>query len=441
MRENLNNQKTEGTDGTYEQFDTDETHPQDNKYKIMNLFSPKNLIKYIAVTFVVLCLVLIIYNLTKNNNNSNNLEFTSKSVKSKLPLKNDEFKIENELKFRENTIYLDNVIKGTDITFNDNQIILVNVFITINNICSKDNCFDCYINEEKNYRELSDKEAFDKVFKEMDLRNTIVENIYCQKHNPKMPKGDYRKQVHYVWNKYKRKMIPIKGVYYIDKDIAKIYNNEYLQAVRQGYDFTIIDHIYEKNNKNYKYNDIKLKFDEIKLDIKCQKNTECVIGSNEKCNSCDPEQNKYCDTCNEGYYLSKDDKTQCKKFETDSDEINYPELSDKEAFDKVYKEMGLRDTFVKDIYCQQHNPEMPKDIYCNQIHFVWNNYKRKMIPIKGIYYIDKDIAKTYNNEYLQAVMQGYEFTFMDHIYKKDKKYYKYNDIKLKFDEIKFDSKW
>ena len=38
-------------------------------------------------------------------------------------------------------------------------------------------------------------------------------------------------------------------------------------------------------------------------------------------------------------------------------------------------------------------------------------------------------------------MQGYEFTFMDHIYKKDKKYYKYNDIKLKFDEIKFDSKW
>ena len=129
MRENLNNQKTEGTDGTYEQFDTDETHPQDNKHKTLNLFSPKNLIKYILLTFVVLCLVLIIYNLTKNNNNSNNLEFTSNSVKSKLPLKNDEFKIENELKFIENTIYLDNVIKGTDITVNDNQIILVNVFI------------------------------------------------------------------------------------------------------------------------------------------------------------------------------------------------------------------------------------------------------------------------------------------------------------------------
>jgi hypothetical protein len=235
-------------------------------------------------------------------------------------------------------------------------------------------------------------------------------------------------------------MIPIKGVYYIDKDIAKIYNNEYLQAVRQGYDFTIIDHIYEKNNKNYKYNDIKLKFDEIKLDIKCQKNTECVIGSNEKCNSCDPEQNKYCDTCNEGYYLSKDDKTQCKKFATDSDEINYPELSDKEAFDKVYKEMGLRDTFVKDIYCQQHNPKMPKGDYTNQVHFVWNNYKRKMIPIKGVYYIDDAIAKIYNNEYLQAVIQGYEFTIIDHIYEKNNKNYRYNDITLKFDEIKLDIK-
>ena len=30
-------------------------------------------------------------------------------------------------------------------------------------------------------------------------------------------------------------MIPIKGLYYIDDDIVKIYNNEYLQAVVQGY--------------------------------------------------------------------------------------------------------------------------------------------------------------------------------------------------------------
>ena len=35
-------------------------------------------------------------------------------------------------------------------------------------------------------------------------------------------------------------MIPIKGLYYIDDDIAKIYNNEYLKAAALGYQFTII---------------------------------------------------------------------------------------------------------------------------------------------------------------------------------------------------------
>jgi hypothetical protein len=35
-------------------------------------------------------------------------------------------------------------------------------------------------------------------------------------------------------------------------------------------------------------------------------------------------------------------------------------------------------------------------------------------------------------------MQGYEFTFMDHIYKKNKKFYTYNEMSLTFDEIKFD---
>ncbi len=62
-----------------------------------------------------------------------------------------------------------------------------------------------------------------------------------------------------------------------------------------------------------------------------------------------------------------------------------------------------------------------------------------MIPIKGIYYIDIYIDETYNNEYLQTVIQGYKFTFMDHIYAKGKKFYKYNDITLKF-EWKFNKK-
>ena len=425
MKENFNNQN-------YEQFDTDETFPQNKKHKNINLFSPKKFIKYILITFSVFCLMLLIYNLTQNKNDSNNFEFNSNPKKLKIPLEN-EMGIKPEIKLVENKISLDYSIKGSNISNSKEQIILINIFITIKSQCSKDNCFDCYSSEEINYPELSEKEAFDKIFKEMGLRNTLVKNVYCQQHNPKMPKGDYRNQVHFVWNNYKRKMMPIKGVYYIDDDIAKIYNNEYLQAIIQGYEFTIIDHIYEKNNKNYKYNDITLKFDEIKLDIKCKKISECIIGPNEKCNSCDSEQNEYCDSCNEGYYLSEEDKTQCKKFETDDDEIKYPELSEKEAFDKVFKEMGLRDTFVKNVYCQQHNPKMPKGDYRNQVHFVWNNYKRKMIPIKGVYFIDDGIAKTYNNEYLQAIIQGYEFTFMDHIYEKDKKYYKYNDITLKFD--------
>ena len=82
-------------------------------------------------------------------------------------------------------------------------------------------------------------------------------------------------------------------LYYIDNTNAYKYNNEYLQALIQGYDFTIIDHIYEKNNKNYKYNNnITLKFDEIKFNIKCQRK---------------------------------------------GDDINYPELSDKKLLIKYLK--------------------------------------------------------------------------------------------------------
>jgi hypothetical protein len=317
MKENLNFSNKEGTEGTYEQFDTDETLPKDKKNKKANLLSPKQIMGYLLISIVVLCLILLFFNLSQNKNISNILEKKSIPKRLKLPLDKDELGFKPELSFVENKINLDHSIKGTDIIIGNKQIILINVFITIKNQCSKDNCFECYTNEEINYPELNEKEAFDKVYKEMGLRDTFVKGIYCQQHNPKMPKGDYTNQVHFVWNNYKRKMIPIKGVYYIDDYIAKIYNNEYLQAVIQGYEFTIIDHIYEKNNKNYKYNDITLKFDEIKLDIKCQKNSECSIGSDEKCGSCDSEQNEYCDACNEGYYLSEDDKTKCKKFETD----------------------------------------------------------------------------------------------------------------------------
>ena len=395
MKENLNNQNKEETEGAYEEFDTDDTFSQDKRHKKMNLFSTKKIIKYILVTFILLCLMILLFNLTKNKNIPNKLEF--KSNPKKLPLEKDEYIIKNEVKIIENNVILDSSLKGTNIIIGNQQIKLITVFITINNKCPTDNCFDCYKNQEINYPELSEEEAFHKTFYEMDpfdLRVTYLKGIY---YNPKLTKEDNRSLVYSAWNKYKRKMIHFKVVNYIDKYASEEYNNEYLQAYIQGYEFTFIDHIYEKNNKNYKYNNITLKFDEIKLDIKCQRK---------------------------------------------GDKINYPELSDKEAFDKVFREMDLRTTNVKNIY-KKYNPEKPKEdnsfpggiYYPPQKYFVWNNYKREMIllEVEPLY---SDININSHNEYLQSAKQGYKFTSMKHIYEKDKKYYKYNNEKKIFYEIK-----
>ena len=395
MKENLNNQNKEETEGAYEEFDTDDTFSQDKRHKKMNLFSTKKIIKYILVTFILLCLMILLFNLTKNKNIPNKLEF--KSNPKKLPLEKDEYIIKNEVKIIENNVILDSSLKGTNIIIGNQQIKLITVFITINNKCPTDNCFDCYKNQEINYPELSEEEAFHKTFYEMDpfdLRVTYLKGIY---YNPKLTKEDNRSLVYSAWNKYKRKMMHFKVVNYIDKYASKEYNNEYLQAYIQGYEFTIIDHIYEKNNKNYKYNNITLKFDEIKLDIKCQRK---------------------------------------------GDKINYPELSDKEAFDKVFREMDLRTTNVKNIY-KKYNPEKPKadDSYLGgryyppQKYFVWNNYKREMILLEGIVNYNLDNINSHN-EYFQSAKQGYKFTSMKHIYEKDKKYYKYNNEKKIFYEIK-----
>ena len=120
MKENLNNQNKEETEGTYEQFDTDETFPQDKKNK--NLFSPKKFIKYTLITFSVLCLILLIYNLTQDKNAPNNLELRSNPKRLKLPLEKDELGIKPELKLVENKISLDYSIKGSDITNGKEQI-------------------------------------------------------------------------------------------------------------------------------------------------------------------------------------------------------------------------------------------------------------------------------------------------------------------------------
>ena len=128
------------------------------------------------MTFVVLCLVLLLYNLAQNNNNLNNSEFKSNQTKLKIPFEKGELSIENELKFIENK-NLNYSIKGTDITAGYPQMTLITVIIIVNNKCPTDNCFDCYTNQEINYPELSDEEAFDKIFKEMNLFNTFVGSI------------------------------------------------------------------------------------------------------------------------------------------------------------------------------------------------------------------------------------------------------------------------
>ena len=131
-------------------------------------------------------------------------------------------------------------------------------------------------------------------------------------------------------------MIDFKGKKYFDKYTVNL-NSEYIQAFLQGYDFTIIDNIYEKNNKNYKYNNRTLKFDEIKLDIK--------------------------------WYRKGDD-------------INYPDLNDEEAFDKVFSEMKLRyyDDIknIKNIYkitapkSKSYNFGAQRK-YPKEDYYVWNN--------------------------------------------------------------------
>ena len=251
MKENLNtpNEKEE----TYEQFDTDENENeisiQTKKHKKINLFSPIKIIKYILITFIILCLIILLFNLTQNKSILNIFEFKSNSKKLSSPLNKDEFNFKNEPQFIENSISLDYSIKGSYISKQSNDhITLITILLVVEKKCSKNNCLECYVSEEINYPQLSDEEAFEKVYKEMNLRETFVEKIYCQQHNPEIPKGDYRRQIHFVWNKYKREMIPLKNIFYIDYYFAEQLNNEYLQAIIQGYEFTIIDLIYEKKN-------------------------------------------------------------------------------------------------------------------------------------------------------------------------------------------------
>ena len=76
--------------------------------------------------------------------------------------------------------------------------------------------------------------------------------------------------------------------------------------------------------------------------------------------------------------------------------------------------------------------------------FVWNNYKRELIKINGTFcseykwsYHYHQSLNLFNNEYVQANYQKYNFTYQDHIYEKNHKIYQYNNETLKFDEIEY----
>ena len=98
--------------------------------------------------------------------------------------------------------------------------------------------------------------------------------------------------------------------------VKQTFNNEYFQVIRQGFEFSFKDHIYEKNNKYYIYNNQTLEFDVISDKLKCEIEQYCIIGEEEKCKTCDLNQPKFCGSCNDGFYLNENNKMICKECST-----------------------------------------------------------------------------------------------------------------------------
>lgn len=61
-------------------------------------------------------------------------------------------------------------------------------------------------------------EALKKAMKEMGLRKTSAQNIYCENHNPNKPAGDYTEQRHYYWDETNQKMVELPNVYHVSRD-------------------------------------------------------------------------------------------------------------------------------------------------------------------------------------------------------------------------------
>ena len=202
---------------------------------------------------------------------------------------------------------------------------------------------------------------------------------------------------------------------------------------------------------------LNIKFDEIinkgEFESQCpeiKRNIiRCSIGENEKCKTCNIYQTEFCASCNDGYFLDEDDdKTKCKKCSidgckvctnnyclhclNDDTEINYPLLTDDKALEKIMEEKNLYNITSTGIYCL--NSENPESKY-----YIWNNYKRKMIEIEGDLCKQKNDLDKYifeNNEYLQAIIHNYQFTYQGHIYERDNKLFSYNQEIANFAEIK-----
>lgn len=65
--------------------------------------------------------------------------------------------------------------------------------------------------------ELPDGESWADWCTASQLRNTYVNGIYCEIHNPDMPLGDYSNQRHVYWHKEAGRWVELNGVYKVDK--------------------------------------------------------------------------------------------------------------------------------------------------------------------------------------------------------------------------------
>ena len=84
--------------------------------------------------------------------------------------------------------------------------------------------------------------------------------------------------------------------------------------------------------------------------------------------------------------------------------------SDTKALEKAIKDMGLRETYCKGVYCEQHNPSMPKGNYTHQRHYVWDPVNQKMVLLRDksgneLYYISSD-GSGVNNDILKKWLNG-----------------------------------